>query len=193
MIDLNGKEFEGTAIFNSGNAGRADNVTISVVKRKVDEPENYPDYKLIAKDESAAEISQGFYVYKPQPGKTDEQNKTRENQELSRLIHLGRAVMGAEYEFPSVNSTQEAYDVIFKLITDNAPGKQFNIFVTYGTTRKPSKYLGIRYFDFIEAIGGFSRLKTKNSDSMERVVPDTAFNGAKPVESVKSESWGDTE
>ena len=178
MIDLNGKQFEGTAIFNGGNAGLAENVTLAVTKRQVSEPENYPNYKLVVKDEAGSEVSQGFYVFKPQAGKTDEQNQTRENQEISRLIHLGRAVMGPEFEFPQVNSMQEAYDAIFGIVTDNAPGNKYNVFVTYGTARKPSKYLGIRYFDFIEPTSGVSKLRVRNSDNMERVVPDAAFNGA---------------
>tara|TARA_R110000822_G_scaffold302649_2_gene426973 strand:+ start:22886 stop:23479 length:594 start_codon:yes stop_codon:yes gene_type:complete len=173
MIDLNGKQFEGTAIFNSGQAGLATNVTISVNKRQVDEPENYPDYKLAVKDSAGAEITQGFYYFTPNPDKDEDYNQKRSTQEVSRVLHLARAVMGADYAFPTnIGSVKEAYDVLFGLVNDNAEGKSFNVFVTYGTTFRPSKYLGIRYFDYIEPADGPTRLRVKNADSMERISAD---------------------
>jgi|TARA_R110000822_G_scaffold152112_4_gene291293 hypothetical protein len=172
-IDLNGKEFEGTAIFNGGNAGLAKDVSIFVNKRKVDEPENYPDYKLIIKDSSGAELSQGFYYFTPNAQKDEAYNDKRATQEVSRVLHLTRAVMGSDYTFPAeVASVKEAYDLLFKLVNENVEGKTFNVFVTYGTTMRPSKYLGVRYFDYIEPAGGVSRLRVKRTDSMERVVAD---------------------
>lgn len=174
MIDLNGNEFKGTTIFNGGNAGLAENVTISAIERKkVDDPGNYPDYKVIIKDPTGAEISQGFYYYTPSPDKSAQENAKRETQEVSRVLHIARAVMGADYQFPGVTTAKEAFDVLFKLIKENFTGKTFNVFVTYGTDFKPSKYLGLRYFDFIESSEGTSRLRTKPADNMERLVEDS--------------------
>ena len=51
MFDLNKKE-AGSAVFNNGVAGKAVGVTVTVEKRKVDEPDSYPDYKLVVSDES---------------------------------------------------------------------------------------------------------------------------------------------
>ena len=196
-IDLNGKEFEGgTAIFNGGNAGLVKDVTISVTKRQVDEPENYPNYKLVVKDSAGAEISQGFYYFTPNPQKDEAYNEKRATQEVSRVLHLARAVMGADYNFPAeIGSVQEAYDVLFKLVKDNAEGKKFNIFVTYGTTMRPSKYLGVRYFDYIEAATDSSRLRVKTADNMERVVADAPMasqeqSNATPTTAPKTEDWG---
>lgn len=172
MINLNGKEFEGTTIFNGGNAGLVHDVTIAVTKRQVDEPENYPDYKLTVKDATGAEVTQGFYYFTPNPEKPDEYNEKRATQEVSRILHVARAVMGKDYSFPEVNSIKEAYDTLFTLVKDNAGSKKFNVFVTYGTTMRPSKYLGLRYFDFIEPAGETSTMRTKRADNMERVEAD---------------------
>ena len=196
-IDLNGKDFEGgTAIFNGGNAGLAKDVTISVAKRKVDEPENYPNYKLIVKDSDGLEISQGFYYFTPNPQKDEAHNEKRATQEVSRVLHLARAVMGADYDFPAdIASVEQAYDVLFALVKDNAEGKKFNVFTTYGTTMRPSKYLGVRYFDYIEPAGENSRLSVKRTDNMERVVADAPMamptqSNATAIPTPKTEDWG---
>ena len=191
-IDLNGKEFEGgNAIFNGGNAGLCKNVTIEVKKRQVDEPEKYPDYKLFAKDATGAEISQGFYYFTPNPQKDEAQNEKRATQEVSRVLHIARAVLGSDYEFPEIGTVKEAYDVLFTLVNDNAGDKKFNVFVTYGTITRPSKYLGIRYFDFVESAEGASRLITKRGDSMERIVADSPVDSGSQVPNApKVEKWG---
>lgn len=194
-IDLNGREFEGTTIFNGGNAGLVKDVTITVTKRQVDEPENYPDYKLVVKDTSNAEVSQGFYYFTPNPQKDEAYNEKRATQEVSRVLHLARAVMGRDYNFPTdISTVKEAYDVLFSLVKDNAEGKKFNVFVTYGTTQRPSKFLGLRYFDYIEIAGDSSRLVVKRADNMERVVADSpmapeATSNIMPTPEKKSEDW----
>ena len=193
MIDLNGKDYEGTTIFNGGNAGLAQNVTISVNKRQVDEPENRPDYQLVIKDKSGSEISQGFYYFKPK-GEDAVYDKKRETQEVSRIVHLARAVMGNDYQFPAVTSPKEAADTLFKIVKENAGNKEFNVFVTYGTAFKPSKYLGVRYFDFIESASGPSHLVAKKSDNMIRLVEDSddsPINGDKNYE-LPTETTGGT-
>lgn len=194
-IDLNGKDFEGgTAIFNGGNAGLAKDVTISVAKRQVDEPENYPDYKLTAKDAVGSELTQGFYYFTPNPQKDEAFNEKRATQEVSRVLHVARAVMGADYKFPVIDSVKEAYDVLFTLVKDNAGDSKFNVFTTYGSSMRPSKYLGLRYFDFIEPAGGVSRLYVKKGDSLERIVADApqgnATDQVAQSPAPKTESWG---
>tara|TARA_R110000851_G_scaffold315229_3_gene477571 strand:- start:2976 stop:3569 length:594 start_codon:yes stop_codon:yes gene_type:complete len=195
-IDLNGNDFNGSAIFNGANAGLASNVTITVNKKQVDEPENYPDYKLVMKDAAGSELSQGFYYYTPNPQKDEDYNERRANQEVSRVLHLARAVMGADYKFQEeINSVKEAYDLLFKLVSDNAGDKKFNVFVTYGTTVRPSKFLGLRYFDYIESAEGDSRLFGKRTDSMERVVADAPMkiqpqSNTEPTDAPKTEKWG---
>lgn len=177
MIDLNGKDFaqNTVSIFNNGNAGVAKNVDVTLEKRAPGEPETYPDYKVIYTDEHGS-VNQGFYYFTPNPSDSPDRQKTRETQEVSRVLHIARAVMGDTYAFPAVNSAREAYDVLFGLIEKNLAGKKFNVFVTYGTLTKPNKkgYLGVRYFNFIEpATVEKSRLKVGTQDLMERIEADS--------------------
>ena len=174
MFDLNGNDFQENSIFNNGKAGLVENVEISVEK-KVD-GSNTPDYKLIAKD-NLGTINVGFYYVTPNPQKSQEDNEKFEKQQVSRVVHAGRAVMGKDFAFPTVTSSKQAYDVIFDLIAKNATGKKFNIFTTYGTTQRPSKYLSFRYFSFIEpADVEVSTLVAKNGDLLERPVEDKPIN-----------------
>lgn len=175
MINLNDEVFKssGVQIFNDGEAGLVEGVEISVEKRSADEPETYPDYKLIATDKNGATVNMGFYYFKPNDSDTEERQKERQNQEISRIVSIARAVMGQDYKLPEVSSVKEAYDVVFKLVKDNAGSKKFNVFVTYGTQSRPSQYLGLRYFNFIES-GDVnpSTLKKSKSDQMERLEQD---------------------
>ena len=176
MIDLNGKEFAGTsqAIFNDGEVGTVKGVSINVEKKEPGENDLYPDYKLVVKDEKGAMINQGFYYFTPNTQATAEHNAKRETQELSRVVHLVRAVMGADYVLPSVASMKEAYDAIFKIVQDNAGSKLFNVFTTYGTINRPNKkgYMGLRYFNYIEPAGETSRFRTGAQDLMTRIEAD---------------------
>lgn len=187
MIDLNGKDFEqqSVAIFNNGEAGLVQNVDVKVEKKDPSEPDNRPDFRLVVED-GVGSINQGFYYFTPNPQDSTERQKTRETQEVSRVLHVARAVLGADYTFPSVSTAREAYDMLFKLIAENVGGKKFNVFVTYGTLNRPNKkgYMGLRYFDFIEPAGE-THFRTKPQDLMSRVEPDApAVEGAP-----KTESW----
>jgi hypothetical protein len=174
MFDLNDdKQFGGVQIFNGGEAGLTKNVEISVEKKQVDDADNHPDYKLLAKDASGATINQGFYYYKPQPQLDSDENKKKEKVQVGRVLSIAKAVMGNDYVFPQVNSGKEAFDVMFKLIEENAPGKKFNVYTTYGTQAYPSIYLGFRYFNFIEPANvEISTLKPNNNDVLVRPEAD---------------------
>tara|TARA_R110000772_G_scaffold54130_1_gene123535 strand:- start:55593 stop:56177 length:585 start_codon:yes stop_codon:yes gene_type:complete len=193
MIDLNGKKFEGTAIFNGGNAGVVNEVEISVEKKGADQPDTYPMYKLIVTDKGGAKVNQGFYYFTPNPDNDDAYNEKRETQEVSRVLHIARAVMGTEYAFPAVSTSKEAYDVLFKLVADNAGGKKFNVFVTYGTNSRPSKYLGLRYFNFVETSveGTTSRFRVGAQDMMTRLTEDAVLSQDKeaPMSKTSDQSW----
>lgn len=192
MFDLNEKKFAGSTIFNNGAAGLAKGVEISVEKRTNDEPDTYPIYKLIATDSSGAKVNQGFYYFKPDPQKSDEQNQKSEVLQVGRVVHAAKAVMGADYSFPKVESSKEAYDVLFKLIKDNAGAKKYNIFVNYGTKGYPKKYLTLRFFDFLEAEDASNpRVSvTKPDDLLERVEQDAPQGGGFDApKAKKSENW----
>lgn len=192
MIDLNGKDFATpeVSIFNDGNAGLAKNVDVTLVKRQPGEPDTYPDFKVVYTD-SMGSVNQGFYYFTPNPQDSPDRQKTRETQEVSRVLHIARAVLGEDYSFPAVQSAKEAYDVLFNLIERNLAGKKFNVFVTYGTLNRPNKkgYLGVRYFNFIEpASVEKTRLKVGPQDLMERIDPDAPTTSDATV-GTTTESW----
>jgi len=188
MFDLNEKKFGGTVIFNNGQGGLVKDVTISVEKRGAGEPDTYPNYKLVIEDNTGGKINQGFYYPKNDPQKSAEENDKKAVREVSRIVHLAKAVMGANYEFPKVESATEAFDTLFKLVRDNAGAKKYNVFVTYGTAGYASKFMGLRYFDFIEdAATPVTRLRVKPGDLLERVEQDVPSDGLDG--GTKSESW----
>lgn len=184
MFDLNGKEFQGNTIFNGGVAGLVKNVEISIDKKEGEG--NTPDYKLVVTDGSSS-INSGFYYVTPNPAKSDEDNAKYSRQQVSRVLHVARAVLGKDYQFPAVSGAKEAYDVLFKLIADNCKGKKFNVYATYGTDNRPSKYLGLRYFNFIEpAENAVSTLRMGKTDLLEKLEEDAHTND--PLSSLGSVS-----
>lgn len=164
MIDLNGEDFaeKVVKVFNNGVGGKVDNVTIKVEKKSLDGHAQAPDYNVVFTDSEGASASAGFYY------------EGNEQILISRALHVGRAVLGADYKFPAAESAKDALNKIMKLIKDNCDGKLFNTFCTYGNANyKPSQYLNIRYFDFIEpADVENTRLRVKNGDLLEKVTQD---------------------
>jgi hypothetical protein len=193
MIDLNSKQFNSVSkIFNDGNAGKVDNVTLDVEKKKAGDNEKAPDYKLIVKDEAGNTINAGFYYPTKDPSKTEEANQKYANMQVSRVVHIARAVVGKDYDFPAVKSVKEAYDTLFKIIKDEAGEKKFSVFVTYGSKTYAKKFLELRFFNFIEPAGTTpSRLKPTDSDLMERINPDSISTGGATATDagVEDEEW----
>lgn len=166
MFDLNKKEAL-SAVFNNGVAGKAIGVSVTVEKRKVDEPDSYPDYKLIVSDESGGmPINQGFYI-------NSDDDEKRQTMTYQRVKSIAEAVVPEDFVYPEVNGYIDAMNTLFKVIKENCDGKKVDVFVTYGYTAKPSKYLGLRMFNFIQKQGAsFDRLKPTNSDILERTEAD---------------------
>ena len=168
MINLNGENFkekEYATIFNGGKAGKVNNVTIAVTKKTAADADNLPDYKLVVTDENGGEVNDGFYYAE----------ETKQQLSINRVLHIARAVLGADYEFPEYADYKAVIDGLFKLINKNADEKKFNIYVTYGNVGYPSKYLRVRYFDFLEAADtdeAVSRLFKKKNDLLERITED---------------------
>lgn len=175
MINLNGEEFNSPAlaIFNNGVAGRVDNVSISVEKRRVDEPDNQPDYKVHFTD-SIASINLGIYY--PSEQSSESQNKIL----ASKCADLVKSVMGNDFIFPEFNTYNELVDFCMKTIKDNCDGKKVNVIVTYGSIGRPKKYLGVyKNFNFVEQAGttpsriSVTRKGNQYDDLLERIVEDS--------------------
>lgn len=146
MIDLNGSEFNKPtiSIFNNGVAGKVDNVSISVEKRKIEDPDNAPAYKVIFTD-SFGSINMGIYY--PTENSTESQNKLL-SQKCADLV---KATVGNDFVFPSFNDYKELVDGCMKIIAQNSLNAKVNVFATYGTLGYPKKFLGIyKNFNFVE-------------------------------------------
>jgi len=178
MFDLNGDEFksQSVAIFNNGVAGKVDNVSIKIEKKKADDADNAPDYRVIFSD-AIGSVNLGIYY--PSEQSTEQQIKLT----VGKTLAIARAVLGEDYVFPNVSTAKEAIDTCMKLVNKEQEDAKVNIFVTYGTQGNPKGYLGVyKNFDFIEKAGTVnSKLRlTKNpakpqyNDLLERVEPDTA-------------------
>jgi ABC-type histidine transport system ATPase subunit len=178
MFDLNGDEFksQSVAIFNNGVAGKVDNVSIKIEKKKADDADNAPDYRVIFSD-AIGSVNLGIYY--PSEQSTEQQIKLT----VGKTLAIARAVLGDDYVFPNVSTAKEAIDTCMKLVNKEQEDAKVNIFVTYGTQGNPKGYLGVyKNFDFIEKAGTVnSKLRlTKNpakpqyNDLLERVEPDTA-------------------
>lgn len=169
MFDLNGGEYaekEIKGIFNSGVAGKTENIKIKeVTKKQVDDAPGGPDYKVIFEDTDGQVINVGFWK---QP--------KNEKVEVSRALHIARAVMGKDHKFPAVSSCEDAINKILQIIAKGSKDKLFNIYTNYGTDAYPKKYLTVRYFDFIEAADfeGNTRLFKKKDDLLSAPVAEDA-------------------
>ena len=177
MINLNGSEFNSPAvtIFNNGVAGKVENVSISVEKRKIEDPDNAPIYKVIFTD-AYGSINMGIYY--PTEESTDAQNKML----ALKCADLVKSVMGDEFIFPEFSSYKELVDGCMKIIAQNCKDAKVNVFATYGSVGYPKKYLGIyKNYNFIEKYGtNPTKLRlTKNpnkpqyNDLLERIIEDS--------------------
>lgn len=198
MFDLNGEEFksQSTLIFNNGEAGKVENVSISVEKKSPEMADNAPEYKVIFTDDSKASINMGIYYPTKNDMYDDAKNESLAKLNVGRVLSIAKAVLGNDYVFPSVTTAKEAVDTLMTLTDKNCESKKVNVFATYGSVSKPKSYLGIyKNFDFIESAGSNpSRLRvTKKGnqydDMMERVLEDApTTNNNESQQSVK-QSW----
>ena len=191
MFNLNDKSFDnGVAIFNGGIAGKVNNVEMYVERKKSTDPDNSPDFKVFFKDSQGSLINQGFYFHKDNPMYDEKKNSDNEKYNVSRVLSIAKAVLPADYVFDQYQTSKEAIDGLFKLIHENCGGKKLNVFVTYGTTTKPSKYLGLRFFNFVEAENTpLSRLVKNNTDQMERIEADAPANNTADMANATPGKW----
>tara|TARA_R110000850_G_scaffold84920_1_gene182234 strand:+ start:15061 stop:15678 length:618 start_codon:yes stop_codon:yes gene_type:complete len=181
MIDLNSFSEDANtdvSIFNNGNAGRVENVTVSVKKKSAEDKANSPDYKVFLKDANG-EMNEGIYYIK----EGDNAIKFK----LSRLIQMAQCanpeMVGVD--LPQFPSYEKATDFLMQKINEGSKkGNKVNIFAAYGNEGYPKQYLTLRGINFIEPASkteDASRLNVVNSsdpsksqynDIMFRPTPD---------------------
>lgn len=194
MIDLNGSEYNSpvVTIFNNGVAGRVDNVKVSVEKRKIEDPDNNPAYKVIFTD-AFGSINMG--IYHPNETSTQSQNDSL----AKRCADIVKAVMGDDFAFPKFDNYTALVDGCMRIIAENSAEARVNVFATYGRLGAPKKFLGIyKNFNFIEKTGTVPtklRLaknpnKPEFDDLLERMAEDQVNQGDVPANNpVKDENW----
>jgi len=172
-FNLNDGGFDGSvSIFNNGIAGKVNNVKIAVNKKTAVDPDNAPDYKVVFSD-AIGDVNVGFYYPVANPLFDEKRNKDLEGWTIGRILSIAKSVLPKDFVFENKDTVKEVVDYLFSLIRQNSEGKTVNVFVTYGTTQKASKYLGLRYFDFVESSDTtVSRLAKKPADLMERIEAD---------------------
>jgi hypothetical protein len=178
MFNLNDASFGGgITVFNNGNAGKVENVTMSVTKKLSTDADNAPDFKLVFTDINGAQINQGFYYHKNNDMNTEQKNKDMEGWLIGRVLSAAKSVVPEDFVFPEVATSKEALDSLFTIIRNNCENKKVNVYVTYGTKTKPSQYLSLRYFNFVEAADtpeSKSKLKFSANDELIKLVPDNS-------------------
>lgn len=148
-------------IFNGGNAGCATNVQMSIVANEKTK-DTAPDAHVVFIDSEGATLrSQG--IWNLAPG-ADQESVKKTVQATGRFW---RACMGETTAFPTGLSVVQVYEAIAN------SGKTFDVFVAYGTTDSPSKYLKTRKYDYIQAHNPSKPLVAKTDDLMVRPQADT--------------------
>ena len=177
MINLNDDSFDGSktvSIFNNGNAGVVENVTISVNKKTAEDKENAPDYKLIFTDKEGATTNTAFwYIDKATEYATVEAQIKKQGKVLR---HVAKTIYGSDYNFPEYPNAAAMLDGIMKLIKEGVSGNTYRVFANYGSTMSIKAYIQVRsWAPFMEATSVLAEdtsLKLQNIDAMVRLTED---------------------
>lgn len=181
----NVKEQGGVAIFNNGEAGRVEGVTIEVKKKGVDyqdEGKNKPDYQITYTDSAGASTNEGFYYLNPKTH--NDKYGTFDKAVEKQWNKLANIILAAD-EDPTLNAPADAkavLDQVAMLTKKAVVNKTFNVFSNYGTKQNPKKFLQVRsWVPFIESADtteSDSRLKAGGLDQIVRIEIPQAGGGA---------------
>lgn len=179
MINLNDNSFDqgsNVAIFNDGNAGAVENVTLTIEKKKADDKENAPDYKLVFSDSKGGSCNTALWYVN---GGTDFNSEAEVIAKQGKVLkHLAHAVLGAEFQFPEYPNAQAMLDGVMKLVKEGLPNAgTFRVFANYGSTMSVKKYIQPRsWVPFMESMSvsaDTTRLIPGNIDAMARLQEDS--------------------
>jgi hypothetical protein len=195
MINLNDSSFDGGSnvkIFNDGTAGIANDITVTIDKKKAEDKETAPDYKLVFTDVSGASCNTSFwYITKATDFATMDELTMKQGKILKHLAH---AVLGDGFSFPEYPNAQAMLDGIMKLVRDGLPNAgKFRVFANYGSTMGIKKYIQVRsWVPFMEPMSvpeSESRLSVSNIDAMERLVQDNVGAPAASAPVADDSDW----
>ena len=180
MIDLNSNDYnakEGKAIFNGGNAGMVDNVTVSIKRKGPEDKEGSPAYKLTFTDASGAECNTPFwYVDKATPFASVDELLKKQGTVMKHIIH---SIYGADVAIPALPSDAKGFlDGAMKHINEGLKaGGKFRMFANYGTPDYPKEFIQPRsWVPFMESMSvdiAETRMVAGKNDNLVRVTKDS--------------------
>jgi|TARA_R110000851_G_scaffold152655_2_gene294418 hypothetical protein len=194
-INLNDESYnvkDSGPIFNGGVAGIAENVTMSIIKRKADDKDGAPEYKLVFTDDAGASCNTAFwYITEDTAYDTVDQQITKKGKVFKHLLH---AMYGADYQIPNFKDAKEMLDVTMKLLREGLPSSgKFRIFANYGAKISPKGFIQPRsWVPFMEkmTVGIEStRLVVGDIDCMERLQADTVGKPAAASTTADDDDW----
>lgn len=168
-------------IFNDGKAGRVEGVTIGVRKRTPEDDIKTPDYKILFFDENEASVNLG--VYYPKDTTSDKEISIR----MGQLVDI-LSVVDPDLDLdnlPEFDNYKAAYDFLCTSIMKKCKGVKANIFVAYGTKRRPSRFLEFRAYNIIEPAdtpAEKSRLFPVNHREEEKSIYNDLMTRIEPTE-----------
>jgi hypothetical protein len=180
-INLNNSEefIKETKIFNDGKVGVVENVRVRIEKKNPGEGKK-PDYIVYATD-SIGEVHEGYFYQQPD-------SKGFTQYQAQRLIRLAEGVLGKDAKdipFPVYNTPAECLDGIMTMVAPILNKNIYRVAVAFGTTRKPSQYLGFKTFgSFIQPMSVPNSLALSSSDCTTRVSAPAATAASKLISSM---------
>lgn len=177
-INLNNDEFdasEGAAIFNNGKAGIAENVTLSLEKKKPEDKEKAPDYKIVFTDENGGSCNYSLWYVESETQYSSVEEQIKKQGKV--LKHLAHAILGEGFQFPEFANAKGMLDGVMKAIKGGLkPGLKFRVFANYGAGKYTKLYIQPRtWVPFLEPMSvdiEETRLKQGNLDVMSRLESD---------------------
>jgi hypothetical protein len=175
----NFSEGSNVVIFNNGDGGKVNNVTIEIQKKGVDYEDavgNKPAYQIVYTDADGGKTNDGvFYLVE---ATFNPQYSTFEEAVQKQWNRLAAIVIAAGGD-PSITAKTpvEMVDQMAVLIKNATKGKSFNVLANYGVKSNPKKYIQIRSWSpFIESADtpeSESKLKPGKNDQLEKIeLPD---------------------
>lgn len=195
MFNLNDSSFdakEAAVIFNNGEAGIAENVTLTVNKKKPEDKEGSPDYKLTFTDENGGSCNSSFwYIEKATDYATIEEQVQKQGKVMKHIIHC---LYGEKMPTVSGDTSRAFLDSCMKAIRDGlAQGGKFRIFANYGSTQSVKQYIQPRsWVPFMERMSvslADTRLKVSNIDAMARIEKDVVSAPATADSIIEGDDW----
>jgi hypothetical protein len=104
------------------------------------------------------------------------------------LIQLARGVFGKDVKFPIWTTPVEALDGVMKMVAPELAKKPYRVAVCYGTTKKPSQYIGFKSFgSFIQPMGEENTLTLTTADATERAAAKPATPASELISGMNKE------